>query len=73
MPEQRDDLTRLRRAHYSREELPDTISFSQHLKQLNRRAFQPQIDDSRTVLDPPGTVDQVGAMADIPDAGGHLQ
>ena len=30
MPGQPDDITRLRKAHYALEELPETISFPQH-------------------------------------------
>lgn len=36
MPEQPDDITRLRKAHYSFEDLPDTIASSQHLGNESR-------------------------------------
>jgi hypothetical protein len=43
------------------------------LDDFNRKVFQPQIDGSKTGLELPGIVDQVIAMADVPDAAGQPQ
>lgn len=48
MPEQPDDLARLRDAHYSLEDLPDTISFPKH---PGREAEAPVALDRATVDD----------------------
>lgn len=85
MPDQRDAIPRLRKAHYAPEDLPETMAFPQHPGDVPSEplpvveatvddiAFQPQIDGSKTGLELPGIVDQVIAMTDIPDPGGQPQ
>ena len=48
MPNQPDDITRLRKAHYALEDLPDTIAFGQHASEPSREplsVMEATVDD----------------------------